>query len=154
IGCLAIVPAAGMSHAMSGIGEAFLDGIPLMVISGGIRRDTGRHYQLHDINQQKVLEGITKAAFLVDKHENVVPTIYRAYDIATSGEPGPVFVELSGDLQLFPGEAGELPAYRRAWQPPAVDLERIKAAAALIHAARRPGLYLGWGAREATAHAV
>ncbi|MCB0680900.1 MAG: thiamine pyrophosphate-binding protein, partial [Saprospiraceae bacterium] len=46
IGVLAIVPAAGVTHAMSGIGEAYLDGIPLLVISGGTRRDTGRHYQL------------------------------------------------------------------------------------------------------------
>jgi len=43
IGCLLIVPAAGMTHAMSGIGEAYLDGVPLLVISGGIRRDTDRH---------------------------------------------------------------------------------------------------------------
>ena len=154
IGCLAIVPAAGMSHAMSGIGEAFLDGIPLMVISGGIRRDTGRYYQLHDINQQRILEGITKGAFLVDKHEEVIPTIYRAYEIATSGEPGPVFVELSGNLQLFTGEVNDLPAYRPAWQPPPVDTAKIKAAAGLIRAARRPGLYLGWGARNATEVAV
>ncbi|HKP13546.1 MAG TPA: thiamine pyrophosphate-binding protein, partial [Blastocatellia bacterium] len=154
IGCLAIVPAAGLTHAMSGIGEAYLDGIPLLVISGGIRRDTGRHYQLHDVNQQRVLDGITKAAFLVDRHEDVIPTIYQAYEIATSGEPGPVFVELSGNVQLFTAEVGELPAYRRRWQPPAVDAEAIQQAASLISSARQPGLYLGWGAREATAQAV
>ena len=45
IGVLAIVPAAGATHAMSGIGEAFLDGIPMLIISGGIRRDSGRAYQ-------------------------------------------------------------------------------------------------------------
>ena len=154
IGCLAIVPAAGMTHAMSGIGEAYLDGIPLLVISGGIRRDTGRHYQLHDINQQRVLDGITKAAFLVDRHEDVIPTIYQAYEIATSDEPGPVFVELSGNVQLFPGEVGELPVYQRRYQPPAVDAGAIGQAASLIASATRPGLYLGWGAREATAQAV
>ena len=42
IGVLAVVPAAGVTHAMSGIGEAFLDGIPMLIISGGIRRDSGR----------------------------------------------------------------------------------------------------------------
>lgn len=154
IGCLAIVPAAGMTHAMSGIGEAYLDGIPLLVISGGIRRDTGRHYQLHDVNQQRVLDGITKAAFLVDRHEEVIPTIYQAYEIATSDEPGPVFVELSGNVQLFPGEVSELSAYKRRWQPPAVDADAIKQAAGVITSAKRPALYLGWGAREATAQAV
>lgn len=154
IGCLAIVPAAGLTHAMSGIGEAFLDGIPLLVISGGIRRDTGRHYQLHDIDQQRVLDGITKAAFLVSRHQDVIPTIYQAYEIATSDEPGPVFVELSGDVQLFTGEVGDLPAYHRQWQPPAVDAEAIRAAANLIATAKQPALYLGWGARDATAQAM
>ena len=42
LGALLIVPAAGVTHAASGIGEAFLDGIPMIVIAGGIRRDTGR----------------------------------------------------------------------------------------------------------------
>ena len=42
LGTLVIVPAAGVTHAASGIGEAFLDGIPMLVIAGGIRRDTGR----------------------------------------------------------------------------------------------------------------
>ena len=42
IGTLLIVPAAGVTHAASGIGEAFLDGVPMLVISGGIRTDTGK----------------------------------------------------------------------------------------------------------------
>ena len=37
IGVLAIVPAAGITHAMSGVGEAFLDGVPMLIVSGGIR---------------------------------------------------------------------------------------------------------------------
>ena len=40
---------------MSGIGEAFLDGIPMLIISGGIRRDSGRAYQLHDLDMQRLL---------------------------------------------------------------------------------------------------
>lgn len=151
IGCLAIVPAAGMTHAMSGIGEAYLDGVPMLVISGGIRRDSGRHYQLHQIDQQKILEGITKAAFLVRTHNEVIPTIYRAYEIATSGEPGPAFVELSGDVQLFSGEVSELPVYRREWSPPEIDRDRIGQAAGLIKTAKKIGVYVGWGARDATA---
>ena len=66
VGCLAIVPAAGLTHAMSGIGEAFLDGIPLLVLAAGIRRDAGRHYQLHAIDQLRLVDGITKAAFRIE----------------------------------------------------------------------------------------
>ena len=154
VGCLAIVPAAGLTHALSGIGEAFLDGVPMLVISGGIRRDTGRHYQLHAIDQQRVLEGITKAAVLVREHSDVVPAIYRAYELATSGEPGPVFVELAGDVLMFAGEVEELPEYQPSWRPPELDESKITAAAELLAQASKPGLYLGWGAREATAAAV
>lgn len=150
IGCLLIVPAAGMTHAMSGIGEAYLDGVPLLVISGGIRRDTGRHYQLHQLDQQRVLDGITKAAFLVDKHQDVVPTIYKAYEIATSGLPGPVFVEISGDVQMFTAEVGEVPKFVPSYKPPAPKPALIKRTVELLRNAKQPGLYLGWGAREAT----
>jgi acetolactate synthase-1/2/3 large subunit len=45
-GTLVIVPAAGATHAASGIGEAFLDGIPMLVICGGIRTDLDKRYQL------------------------------------------------------------------------------------------------------------
>ncbi|HEU4388003.1 MAG TPA: thiamine pyrophosphate-binding protein, partial [Blastocatellia bacterium] len=154
IGCAVIVPAAGMTNAMSGIGEAYLDGVPLLVISGGIRRDSGRHYQLHEIDQQRILEGITKAAFLVTNHDDVIPTIYRAYDIATAGEPGPVFVELAGNVQMFAADVGDLPTYNRSVAQHAIDSGLIQSAAGVIASARNPGLYLGWGARNAVAESI
>ncbi len=150
IGCLAIVPAAGMAYAMAGIGEAYLDGVPLLVVSGGIRRDSGRHYQLHQIDQMKVLDGITKAAFLVERHEDVVPRIYEAYAIATSGEPGPVFVELSGDLLMFRGEARTIPPFVASYQPPEPADEEVERAAEILQTSDKPGIYVGWGARFAT----
>ena len=154
IGCAVIVPAAGMTHALSGIGEAYLDGIPMMVISGGIRRDTGRAYQLHDLDQIKVVSGITKGAFLIDQHKDVIPTIYRAYELATSGEPGPVFIELAGDVQMFAGEVADLPDYSPGYSVPKPDYDKLREAVALISSCRKPGLYLGWGARNATQHAI
>jgi len=154
IGCAVIVPAAGMTHAMSGIGEAYLAGIPLLVISGGIRRDTGMHYQLHDVDQQRILDGIVKAAYRVDRHEDVMPTIFAAFETATAGEPGPVFIELAGEVLLFPGSVDELPRYERIWRPPLPDEGQIQAAVDLLEAAKHPGLYLGWGARDATAASV
>lgn len=154
IGCLVIVPAAGMTHAMSGIGEAYLDGVPLLVISGGIRRDSGRHYQLHELDQQQVLDGITKAAFLVDRHEDVVPKIYEAAEIATSGLPGPVFVEIASNVQMFTADVEEPQPYRPSYEPPAPDRALVERAAEMLLAVERPGLYLGWGAREATEYSV
>src|SRR5580704_18172989 len=53
IGVLTVVPAAGLTHAASGIGEAFLDGVPMLVLSGGPRNDTGHRYQLHQMDRSE-----------------------------------------------------------------------------------------------------
>src|SRR5215470_1101319 len=112
IGVLVIVPAAGLTHAMSGIGEAFLDGIPLLVISGGTRTDVEYGFQLHELDQHQILKGLTKGSWLVKEHKDIVPTIYEAYRRAVSGTPGPVFVEVPVNIQLFQGEVGELPTFK------------------------------------------
>ncbi len=88
LGSLVIVPAAGVTHAASGIAEAYLDGIAMLVIAGGIRRDTGRRYQLHDVDQHAMLKPITKGTWLVERHADVIPTIYevpRPYKLETGG---------------------------------------------------------------------
>ncbi len=149
IGALAIVPAAGFTHASSGIGEAFLDGIPLLIFSGGIRTDTGRHFQLHDIDQLTLARPITKAAFRIMRHQDVVPTIFEAYRIATSGEPGPVLIEIPLNLQLFSGEIDELPRWVPAAASAAPDPALIRRAADALLGARKAGLFVGWGARMA-----
>jgi len=150
VGALLIVPAAGVTHAASGIGEAFLDGIPMLVIAGGIRRDLGRAYQLHDMDQHALLAPITKGRWRVERHADVVPILYEAYRLATTGEPGPVFVEIPVDLQLMPGDAGDLPEFVPASAPghraAAADLAR---AAGLLRSAKRPGIFCGWGAVDA-----
>ena len=149
-GTLVIVPAAGMSHAMSGIGEAFLDGIPMLVISGGIRRDSGKHYQLHAVDQGRILDGIIKQYTLVESHADVIPSIYDAYETAHAGEPGPVFVEIPVELQLFRGEIDDMPEYEPSpHSEPAFDPKEINRAADLLLQADHPGIYVGWGAVDA-----
>jgi acetolactate synthase-1/2/3 large subunit len=150
VGALLIVPAAGVTHAASGIGEAFLDGIPMIVIAGGIRRDLGRAYQLHDMDQHALLAPITKARWRIERHADVIPVIHEAYRVATSGEPGPVFVEIPANLQLMPGDAGERPAFVPAAptgsRAAAPDVAR---AAKALRGAKNPGIFCGWGAVDA-----
>ena len=151
IGVLAIVPAAGITHAMSGIGEAYLDGVPMLVISGGIRTDMDKSFQLHDVDQQALLKPLTKATYRIDSYEDAIPTIYEAYRTATEGEPGPVFVELPANLQLLTGEVSDMPAYESAAARPDVDAAAIEQAATLLSNAERPGIFVGWGARHVAA---
>lgn len=150
IGTLVIVPAAGATHAASGIAEAFLDGIPMLVICGGIRTDSKYAYQLHDMDQHKMLQPITKKTFKVLHHNEVVPTIYEAYQAATTGEPGPVFVEIPVNLQLDLGSIDDLPIYQAALVEPSNINDKIQQAAALLAKAKKPGIFLGWGAVDAT----
>ena len=154
IGCCVIVPAAGTTHAMSGIGESFLDGIPSLIISGGIRTDSGRAYQLHALDQLKLVQAITKAAYVVQKHEDIIPTLYEAYQIAIGGEPGPVFVEVPVNLQLFKGNVPELPILNLRNTKPVVDRQKIKRAVDILSEAEHPTIYVGWGAVDALEYTV
>lgn len=145
IGTCVIVPAAGTTNAMSGVGEAFLDGIPLLVISGGTRRDSGRSYQLHQLDQGRLLDGIIKKYYLISTHEEIIPTLYEAYRTAVGGEPGPVFIEIPVEIQLFRGNVDELPAFVPEGAKTVVDREAIKKAVDLLTQAKSPGIYAGWG---------
>ncbi len=151
VGTLAVVPAAGLTHAASGVGEAFLDGVPMLVICGGVRTDIPWKFQLHQMDLHKFMSGITKATYLIERHVDIVPTLFEAYRTATTGEPGPVFIELPANLQLFPEEVGDLPL----WVPPALpapaDSSQIDAAVVLLKSAKHPGFFIGWGARDCLA---
>ncbi len=151
VGTLVIVPAAGVTHAASGIGEAYLDGIPMLVICGGIRSDSEFDWQLHDIDQHALLAPITKATFRVEHQNDTLKTIYRAYRTAISGEPGPVFVEVPVNLQLYSAAIDEIFTYeeflaREDGSARVLNAEAIEHAVELLLSSRSPGLFLGWGA--------
>ena len=154
IGTLAIVPAAGTTHAASGIGEAYLDGVPMLVISGGVRRDSGKSYQLHQVDQEELTKGMVKAYFLAKSHEEIIPILYEAYNIAVSGEPGPVFVEVPANLLLQVGSVKELPEFSFTTKNPSFSEKYIDDAVKLLIEAKSPGMYLGWGAKECTSELI
>lgn len=156
IGTVVIVPAAGVTHAASGIGEAFLDGIPMLVIAGGVRSDSKFKYQLHDMDQHTLVKPITKKTFKVNSQEEVVETIYEAYQIAVSGEPGPVFIEVPVNIQLYTGTVANIPSYEEYCNKqnlklatPSIQEKSLAEAVELLTSAKSPGLFLGWGAVDA-----
>lgn len=154
IGTLVVVPAAGLTHAMSGVGEAFLDGIPMLIISGGTRTDSGRKYQLHQMDQQALMAPVTKAQFHCGSQAEIIPTLYEAYRIAMSGEPGPVYVEVPVNIQMLKGEVRELSPMIPMGPGELPPAREIEAAAAMLAEARKVGIFIGWGAREARSSLV
>lgn len=154
IGTLVTVPAAGTTHAMSGLGEAYLDGIPMLVISGGTRRDTGKSYQLHQMDQKILTQGVVKKYYLIERHDNIIGTIYEAYNTAISGEPGPVFIEVPVEIQMFKGEVDTLPIYPGIPGQQSANSEKIAEAAQLISNAQHPCIFAGWGAVDASTELI
>ena len=144
--CVNVVPGAGLTHAMSGIAEAFMDTVPMLVLGCGIRRDTGRAYQLHDVDQAAMIAPVTKAQLRPATARELYATIRKACEIARSGAPGPVFVEVPAELYLLSHDASdEVP-----FVPSATVVEADTAQAAkILNAAKRPLVYLGLGAANA-----
>jgi len=145
-----VVPGAGLTHALSGIAEAYLDGIPMLVLACGIRRDTGRAFQLHDVDQLAIARPVTKAQFRAEHGSEIYATIRRACQIARSAPGGPVLVEIPAEHYFFRHDTYlQAPDSRPA--PPATQGEHVERARQWIEASRRPLLYLGLGAIEASA---
>ena len=149
MGCANLVPGAGLTHALSGIAEAYLDNVPMLVLGCGIRRDTSHAFQLHDVDQSAIVAPVTKAQFLPKTGEELYQDIVFACKLARRGPPGPVFVEVSADLYLFKHDLpnafashGPYPA-----NPPQPD---VNAAIDILRNARRPLIYVGFGAVHAS----
>jgi acetolactate synthase-1/2/3 large subunit len=146
-----VVPGAGLTHALSGIAEAYLDNVAMLVLACGIRRDTGKAYQLHAVDQQAIARPVTKAQFLIEKGADLYATIRHACRVARAAPAGPVFVEVPAEHYIFRQDV-DLQAYRAEPVKTSVfraaDLEETRK---LLAAARRPLLYLGLGAAGAGA---
>ncbi len=149
LGCANLVPGAGLTHASSGIAEAFLDGTPLLVLGCGIRTDTGKAYQLHDVDQAAIIRPITKAQLRPADGSEIYSTVRRACELARAAPAGPVFVEIPANHYLFrhePAVEAWSPSAAPAPEPAAEAVERVQA---LLANSERPLLYLGLGSAGA-----
>jgi acetolactate synthase-1/2/3 large subunit len=153
LGCVNLVPGAGLTHALSGIAEAFMDGVPMLVLGCGIRRETRHAYQLHDIDQLAIVKPVTKGVFSPASGRELYPAIRSACALARSGTPGPVMVEVSVDLYLTRHDVSpeEWAAPQVAAPPSAGPAQVRRAAAMLSEPGVRPLLYAGLGAQGAIA---
>jgi len=151
VGVVNVVPGAGVTHCLSGVAEALLDGIPIVVLAAGIRRDTGRSYQLHEIDQAAILRPVTKAVLRPERAADIYSTVRRAFALAQEGTPGPVAVEIPAEFYLLTHEVadppgGSSPAATNDRAAPAAEAAR---AASIINGAGKVLLYAGNGARGA-----
>jgi acetolactate synthase-1/2/3 large subunit len=151
LGCVNVVPGAGLTHALSGIAEAYLDGIAMLVLGCGIRRDAqAKAYQLHDVDQTSMVRPVTKAQLRPGRGSEIYATIRHACRIARTPPAGPVFVEIPVDQHLFQHEPGIDDWTAPTSQAPAKpDREALAEVHELLARSRHPLLYLGLGAEGA-----
>jgi len=154
VGVVNVVPGAGVTHCLSGVAEAFMDNVPIVVLACGIRRDSTKAFQLHDIDQAALLAPITKAVLRPKTAAEIYPLVRQALDLARSGAPGPVAVEIPADFYMLTQDVDELAYAPTPADPPRASAAELDAAADLLNHARRPILYLGAGARGAGGHLV
>jgi len=157
LGCVNVVPGAGMTHAMSGIAEAYLDHVPMLVLGCGVRRDTGHAFQLHDVDQLAMVSPVTKGVFRPARGDEIYPMIRRACALARAGAPGPVMIEIPASLYMRPGHQphGDTGLCATPVEPiPRPTPEQVRALADVLCEARRPLLYLGAGVAPAAGRLV
>jgi acetolactate synthase I/II/III large subunit len=137
-------PGPGIANLVPGILEAYSGCTPMLVLGVRSPRQTYGKGSFQETDHIALLSSITKWATTVELPENIPWVMRRAVQIATSGQPGPVYVELPGDIGLG---VWEIPAYTRAVPAPrpAADPAVLAAAVDLIAGAKRPLLITGGG---------
>ena len=144
----------GATNLLTAIADAKLDSIPLVAITGQVPRAMIGTDAFQEVDTYGLSIPITKHNFLVTSAEELLEVIPRAFQIAASGRPGPVLIDIPKDVQTQAIEISEWPAPGAALSFAAADGEAIATAAAMINAAQRPILYLGGGVVHSGAAAV
>lgn len=159
LACVNVVPGAGLTHALSGIAEAYLDQIPMLVLGCGIRQDTGAAYQLHHVAQSEIIRPICKKVYQARTHAEAYQFIREACLVAQQAPAGPVFVEIPVNLYLFPGlvpeqhESNEAIRIRLTSRSELVtEPKKLSTLIQTLNASEKIVLYVGLGAQSASEH--
>lgn len=144
VGVVMSTSGPGATNLVTGIATAYLDSIPLVAICGNVPTTQIGTDSFQEIDITGVTLPITKHNYFVGSVENLADTIRAAFALAQSGRPGPVLIDVPKDVQTavcdYEPQAPVQPEERHA----AKDV-RIKEAAALINASKRPFIYFGGG---------
>jgi acetolactate synthase-1/2/3 large subunit len=149
VGVFSVVPGPGLTNALTGIGEALFDSIPVVALVTDIDRGpNAKNGQVHGLANAAILRPVVKALIEV-RHQGEIPqAIFQAFQIAAAGEPGPV-----GVLIPYPFYA-EVWNYDNAVPPPKpapFDEQTYRNALALLSdRRRRVGIYAGLGCAGAS----
>lgn len=160
IGIVCVTSGPGGTNAITGVAGAWLDSIPMLVISGQVKRDNImprqagrpiiRQLGFQEINIIDMVKPITKYAAMVEDENEILYHLEKAVFLATSGRPGPVWLDIPLDVQAAEIEPEKL----KSFDPPAaraggLDSSLIAKVVQLLKEAKRPLLMAGNGIRLA-----
>ena len=147
VGCFAVVPGPGLTNAMSGMGEALLDGVPIVGLITDVSRGPDKpSFQVHSLANTPIARSVSKATIEI-RHQGQIPqAIHEAFRLARSGEPGPVSVILPYNflMETWDYDHPAPPAYASAFD----EAGYRKAVCLLADKSKRVGLYLGMGCAD------
>ncbi|QNM96334.1 biosynthetic-type acetolactate synthase large subunit [Chitinimonas koreensis] len=153
VGVALVTSGPGATNAITGIATAYLDSIPLVVISGQVATPAIGLDAFQEVDMVGITRPCVKHNILVKDVRELAPAIKKAFHIATTGRPGPVVVDIPKDVTLARTEFNYPQTVSlRSYNPPTKGHPgQIKKAINLLCDAKRPLIYIGGGAVLANA---
>ncbi|MAO41549.1 MAG: acetolactate synthase 3 large subunit [Pseudohongiella sp.] len=148
-GVVLVTSGPGATNAITGIATAFMDSIPMVVISGQVDSSLIGSDAFQETDMVGVSRPIVKHSFMVQKAEDIPAVVKKAFYIATTGRPGPVVIDVPKDVtdpaRKFEYRYPESVKMRSYSVPAKGHTGQIKKAVEILLAAKRPVIYAGGG---------
>ena len=155
IGVAIATSGPGATNLVTAIADAYMDSVPIVCITGQVFSTLMGTDAFQEADIVGITMPITKHSILVKRAEEIPAAIAAAFEIAGTGRPGPVLVDITKDAQqneapfIWPPKI-DLPGYRPVTK---AHGKQIQAAAQLLAAAKKPVLYVGGGVIRSKASA-
>lgn len=163
IAAVCVTTGPGGTNALTGVVGGWLDSIPMFIISGQVRYDTTARYALQftetplrsmgdqEYDIVKSVEPMTKYAVMLEEPGKIRYVLEKGWHLATTGRPGPVWIDIPVNYQGEYIETDSLESYNPlendSMLPPSIDYETIQLILEKIKKAERPVFHAGYGIR-------
>ncbi|MCP5450985.1 MAG: acetolactate synthase 3 large subunit [Gammaproteobacteria bacterium] len=146
-GVVLVTSGPGVTNAVTGIADAYMDSIPLVVFSGQVPTALIGNDAFQEVDAVGITRPCVKHNFLVRDIKNLAETIKKAFYIASTGRPGPVLIDLPKDITIGKAEFHYPKKIKLRSYNPTVKghAGQIRKAVDLILSAKRPMIYTGGG---------
>jgi acetolactate synthase-1/2/3 large subunit len=147
VGVCLVTSGPGATNAVTGLATAYMDGIPMVCISGQVPSHMIGNDAFQEADTTGITRAVTKHNYLVHNADDLPRIIAEAFHIASTGKPGPVLIDIPKDVQRAETTATASKSVKLAGYRPesGYDRDQVKQLAAAINEAERPLLYTGGG---------